>query len=306
MDTVKKWLKISITTDPRLVDCISDYLVGIHGAGVEMSAEDEQPTGIITSFIEKENISEPEAVALTTQISGFLAEMASIFNTAVPSLNWEFIEEEDWGKNWKQHFVPFQIVPGLVIAPTWENYLKKDDELVIEMDPGMAFGTGHHATTSLSLGFIQEVTNQKTTKTVLDVGCGTAILTMAAVLFGAHHAVGIDNCQDAVNAATENVAHNNLQEKIDIAITPLDHIEGSFDIVVANIIHDVLASMSSQLTAKTKSGGYLILSGVLAEQQADSIAGIFTEKGFSLLNQKSEGEWAALLLQKKECECEAS
>lgn len=298
MDTVKKWLKISIITDPALVDSISDYLVGIHGAGVEMSAEDEQPTGIITSFIEKENLSDQEAEIITSQISGFLVEMAAIFNTAIPSLSWEFIEEEDWGKNWKQHFVPFQIVPGLVIAPTWENYQKQNDELVIEMDPGMAFGTGHHATTSLSLGFIQEVTNKKTTKKVLDVGCGTAILTMAAVLFGAQQAIGIDNDQDAVNAATENVAHNNLQDKIEIAITPLDQIEGSFDLVVANIIHDVLAAMSPQLTAKTKSGGYLILSGVLAEQQADSIARIFAEKGFTLLTKKSEGEWAALLLQK--------
>ena len=299
MEKPKQWVKISITTAPILVETISDYLVGIHGAGVEMTAEEEKPTGTITSFIEKNNLSEEEAVAIISQVDTFLVEMASIFNVDQPTLSWEFIEEEDWGKNWKKHFKPFQIIPGFVISPTWETYIKQENELMIEMDPGMAFGTGHHATTSLSLGFIKQVTDKTKAQSVLDVGCGTGILTMAAALFGAERALGIDNCQDAVNASTDNVLHNHLEKIIDISITPLDQITDSYDIVVANIIHDVLAEMSPNLTAKTKAGGHLILSGLLAEEQADSIGRIFTKLGFTLLEQKSEGEWAALLLQKK-------
>ena len=299
METPKQWVKMSIVTVPVLVESISDYLVGIHDAGVEMAAEEEKPTGTITSFIKKTNLSQEEAEVIISQVSTFLAEMSSIFNVDQPTLSWEFIEEEDWGKNWKIHFKPFQIIPGFVISPTWETYVPKEDELMIEMDPGMAFGTGHHATTSLSLGFIKQVTDKAKTQSVLDVGCGTGILTMAAALFGAEHALGIDNCPDAVDASAKNVLHNNLQTIIDIAITPLDQITDSYDIVVANIIHDVLAEMSPELTAKTKTGGFLILSGVLAEEQADSIGRIFTKLGFTVLEQKSEGDWAALLLQKK-------
>ena len=300
MHTMKKWLKITIEANPLLVEVVSDYLVGIHDAGVELAADkDENPEGKIVAFIEQSELSPADAERCANQINIFMAEMAAVFNVASPSLVWEFLEEEDWSKNWKEHFVPFSIVPGLTIAPTWENYEARNDELVIEMDPGMAFGTGHHATTSLSLSYLQDVVTKRGAKTVLDVGCGTGILVMGAVLFGAERGLGIDNCPDAVAAASNNVAHNHLAEKIDIAITPLSELQEEYDVVVANIIHDVLASMVIDLYARAKKDGFLILSGLLADQQVDSIIGIFAEAGFVLLEKGIEGEWGAVLLQKR-------
>ncbi|CAG35422.1 50S ribosomal protein L11 methyltransferase [Desulfotalea psychrophila] len=300
MHTMKKWLKISIEANPLMVEVVSDYLVGIHGAGVDLAADkDENPAGQIVAFIEQAELSTADAEKCATQISVFLAEMAAVFNVASPSLVWEFLEEEDWSKNWKEHFVPFTIVPGLIIAPTWENYEAQGDELVIEMDPGMAFGTGHHATTSLSLSYLQDVVTQRGAKTVLDVGCGTGILVMGAVLFGAERGLGIDNCPDAVAAASNNVVHNHLAEKIDIGITPLSELREEYDLVVANIIHDVLASMVLELYSRVKKEGHLILSGLLADQQVDSIIEIFAREGFVLLEKGIEGEWGAVLLQKR-------
>ncbi|MGL1932346.1 MAG: 50S ribosomal protein L11 methyltransferase [Desulfotalea sp.] len=292
---MKKWLQISINTDPILVETLSDYLVGIHGAGVELAAEEEKSTGKMSCFIEQ-ILSEKEAQDIVSQITVFTNEMASIFNIENPTISWEFIEDEDWSKTWKEHFHPFSIVPGLTISPIWEKYQVSDGELVIEMDPGMAFGTGHHETTSLSLELLQDIVKSKNSKTVLDIGCGTGILAMGAVLFGAGKTLGIDNCPDAVRVATENIAHNKLSKQIEIAITPVEQLSGSYDIVVANIIHDVLADLSASITKRTVAGGYLILSGVLAGEQAKSITAIFENLGFSLVNEKSKGEWAAVLL----------
>jgi len=292
----KKWLKITISGDPILVETVSDYLVGIHNMGVEVATKDEVPTGVITGFAEKANIDDEQSFVAT--ISQYLNEMAELFQVAAATVSYETFAEEDWSKKWKQHFKPFSIVPGFVIKPTWEEYECKENEHVIEMDPGMAFGTGHHATTSLCLEFIQETVEKKQCHSVLDVGCGTGILTMAAALFGAKQCFGIDNCPDAVRVAGENIVRNSLEDKVDIAVTPVEEVSETYDLVVANIIHDVLASMDKSIANCTKDGGYLVLSGILKENQADSIAAIYKEQGFTLLKKRERDEWAALLLQK--------
>lgn len=298
MDSAKKWIKLTITANPILVETLGDYLVGIHNMGVEVIAEDEIPTGVITAFAKTESLPTGDSNTLTQQVLEYGTDMAKIFNTLPPTVAWEFFGEEDWGEKWKQHFKPFAIVPGLTIAPTWEEYQKQENELVIEMDPGMVFGTGHHATTSLTLEFIQEIIAKQNCQTVLDVGCGTGILTIGAALFGAKKCLGVDNCQDAVKVAQNNVTYNSQSNIVNISITPVEELCENFDLVVANIIHDVLASMADSLTAATKENGFLVLSGVLRENQADSIAEIFREKGFTLLEKRERDEWAAVLLQK--------
>ncbi len=293
----KKWLKITINADPVLVETLGDYLVGIHNMAVEIATKDEIPTGTVTGFSETANIENEQS--LVAAIRQYTAEMAELFQTSPPKVAHEFFEEEDWGKKWKQHFKPFTIVPGLVIKPSWEEYTKQKDEYVIEMDPGMAFGTGHHATTSLCLELLQKTIQEQGSDSLLDVGCGTGILTMAAALFGVKNCLGIDNCPDAVKAAQENIIHNNLADKIIIASTPLKEIKTSHDLMVANIIHDVLVSMDKDIARCTNEDGYLILSGLLKEKQADSISETYKAQGFTTLLKRERDEWAALLLQKR-------
>lgn len=294
-----KWLKITIKTDPLLVEPISDFLEGVIEAGVETGARDELLYGTVNGYLQKANPTQNEIDGILSQVSAHLVELAKIFGVSEPILSSTMIDEEDWGKNWKEHFKPFAIVPGLVIAPTWEEYQPTAGEAVITMDPGMAFGTGHHATTSLSLHFIREtLAGGNGSLRLLDVGTGTGILGMAAVLFGAGDVLGIDNDPEAVSAADDNVRRNSLQDRMQISLAPLSSLEGPYDIVVANIVHDVLIDMADDLTRSTADGGMLILSGILAGAQVENIINVFTAKGFQLSGQENREEWSALRLTK--------
>lgn len=297
--TIKnKWLKITIKTDPLLVESISDYLVGVIEAGVETGAPDELLYGTVNGYIQKANLHQDAVDDILTQVSSHLSLLAKIFSVKKPTLSATMINEEDWGKSWKEHFKPFTIVPGLVIAPTWEKYRPTGEEAVITMDPGMAFGTGHHATTSLSLAFIRQSLAKTAGLRLLDVGTGTGILGMAALLFGAENVIAIDNDPEAVSAAEENVRRNSLQDRMQISLAPLSSIEQTFDIVVANIVHDVLISMADDLIRLIAEGGTLVLSGILAGKQVTNIIEIFTAKGLQLSGQQSCQEWAALSFKK--------
>lgn len=298
MSNEKKWLELTITCDSQLTEAISDYLVGVFEAGVEVGIDDHLIEHTLHVYLEKENPTAEFVLEITDQVGLYLKELADIFQVAVPRLETAVLEDEDWGSNWKKHFAPFAIIPGLIIKPTWEEYVPHSDEVVIEMDPGMAFGTGHHATTSLCMNFIRSIVRKAPGK-VLDVGTGTGILAMAAALFGANEVLAIDNDPEAVSAAFENVSNNNLQGIIAVEVTPLEDVEGTYSLVVANIIHDVLLLMIHDLSRLTATGGSLVLSGILLEGQADNIVQKYEQEGFACVAREEEGEWAALHLVKK-------
>lgn len=293
----KKWLQLTIICSTQLTDAISDYLVGVFGAGVEVGVDDHLLEHTLHAYLEEENPDGTYISRICGQVTAYLEELAVIFQTAVPKLEYQLLEDEDWGSNWKKHFTPFAVTPGLIIKPTWEEYRPAEGELVIEMDPGMAFGTGHHATTSLCLGFMRSVLESRP-GTVLDVGTGTGILAMAAALFGATEVMAIDNDPEAVAAAVDNVAHNGLRDRVTVDITPLESLAGEYSLVVANIIHDALLLLAPDLTRLTAAGGSLVLSGILKEVQADNIIRNYEAIGFSCLGREEKGEWAALHLVK--------
>jgi ribosomal protein L11 methyltransferase len=292
------WLKVTLTSDPILVEALSDFLEGITGAGVEIVVDDSLLLTQINAFLEKRNPDQSETGQILEQLTGYAREVAEIFGVPVPEIVSTVIEEEDWGTTWKEHFKPFAIIPGLVIKPTWEDYQAAGDEMIIEMDPGMAFGTGHHATTTLSLELLQNVLSDMAAASVLDVGTGTGILGMAAALFGADRVVGIDNDPEATAAASENVRLNGLEKKMSVASTPLSTMQGPFSIVVANIIHDVLLELSDDLDRLTDGGGKLIVSGILTGEQTATISKHFSDRGLYQEKHLHKKEWSALLFAK--------
>lgn len=294
----RQWLKITVHTDPALTDAIEDFMMGISDAGVELTVDQPGETTLINGYFDKSRADQTETEGITKQLSGYLQELAEIFEVATPTMTSTFIEDEDWSATWKEHFKPFAIIPGLVIAPTWEEYHGKENEKVIVMDPGMAFGTGHHATTSLSLQLLRDALAKHSAISVLDVGTGTGILGMAAALFGATTVVAIDNDPEAVSAASDNCARNNLQRIMEVAGTPLSSLSDPFSLVIANIVHDVLLELAPDLARLTADGGQLILSGILSGPQVASIVSCFTHLGFSLNRQEQQKEWAALLFNK--------
>jgi ribosomal protein L11 methyltransferase len=293
------WLKITIQTDPRLVDSISDFLIGAIDAGVETGAPDEPHYGIVNGYVQKPNLSPEEVDDIRVRVAEYLTTLAQIFQVETPELTATVTGDEDWGKKWKVYFKPFAILPGLVIAPTWEKYQSAPGESVITMDPGMAFGTGHHATTSLCLHWLKKSLEGTRGRRLLDVGTGTGILGMAGLLFGAREVLGIDNDAEAVAAARQNVIRNGLEGRMRVSSQQLASLDDCYDLVVANIVHDVLVELSGDLARVTAVGGTLILSGLLTGGQVTNIVSVFDTEGFRLVDQMEKLEWSALRLQKK-------
>lgn len=293
-----KTFKLTIRLDAKLVDSLSDFLMGVHDAAIESAAADQGGQCLLRAFAEKDVRSLDEAGWMVGQIEGYGAELARIFSCDAPQVAIELVEDQDWSESWKVHFKPFTIVPGLVIAPSWEEYTPSSDEQVLVMDPGMAFGTGQHETTRLCLEMLSQAEAVTKGGTILDVGTGTGILALAAVLFGARQAVGIDNDVEALKAARDNCRLNSLAEKIEISDRSLEGIESDFDLVVANIVHDVLLEISEDLARVTAEGGSLMLSGLIDGAQGDNITQCFADKGFQLIDKRTDGQWCALLFDK--------
>lgn len=296
---MKRWLKMTIVVDPVLVEAVADFLIGVIGAGVEVGVDEDIILKTLNVYVEKENPEEKELERITSQVERHLHHLAEIFQVDSPTLDWDIFEEEDWGRNWKKHFAPFAITPHLVIVPTWEEYRAGQGEKIITMDPGMAFGTGHHATTALVVELLEkEILQAGGVPSVLDVGSGTGILGMAAALFGAAKVYATDNDPVAVMAAMENCRRNGLAGIMEVGDTPLEELDGQYSLVLANIIHDVLLDMATELRRVTEVGGKLILSGILQGKQADSITTVFEENGCRLEEKIDREEWTALLFRR--------
>ena len=287
-----QWLQVTITGEAALLDALADYLMGAFAAAVEISVD--QPR--LQAFLAAPPVS--GRLRLLAQIEQYSQETAAIFDVAPPQISWQILADQDWGSSWKEHFHPFSLIPGLVIAPTWEEYIAEPGEQVIVMDPGMAFGTGHHATTSLCAGMVREAVRRGGVATVLDVGTGTGVLAMTAALAGARRVLGIDNDPLAVTAATANVAVNGLTERVTISGEEVAAVDGEYELVAANIVHDVLIELAAQLSRLTAAGGALVLSGILLDRQLDSIRRHFMNLGYCEVQAEEEGEWAALWLTK--------
>jgi ribosomal protein L11 methyltransferase len=294
-----RWLKVTVVADPRLLEPLSDFLVGVVDAAVESAAVDEPRYGTINAYLARANPNDEEVAQVLARISSFLTRIAEVFAVPLPELSWSMIEEEDWGKTWKEHFQPFFVIPGLVISPTWIEYQPLPGEKVLTMDPGMAFGTGHHPTTSLCLETIAACLPELPRAKVLDVGTGTGILGMAALLFGAESVTALDNDPEAVRAAEENIARNRLGSRMDVGLAPLASLPPQgYQLVVVNIVHDVLLALADDLKRVVAPGGNLVLSGIMVGEQLENIERHYLALGFSVLDRKSQGEWAALRLAK--------
>ena len=285
-----KRLKLEIVCNKAMVSTVSDFLIGMYDVGVEVTIDDHSSFETLQVYFD----SSRDVENIQSQVEGFLKEMSVIFGVDEPKMGISFFEDDDWQDNWKSYFHPFAIIPGLIIKPTWEEYKPAEEEKIIEMDPGMAFGTGHHATTSLCMELLRDGMENAANESVLDVGSGTGVLAMAAALWGADSVMGIDNDPVAVEVAVKNVQLNGLGERVKMEVTPLEDLSGTYSVVVANIIHDVLISMVEDFARLTEKNGTLILSGLLKGQQVESIRAAVEERGFLLERDVSREEWAAL------------
>lgn len=297
----KSWLKITVDAPTQFAEVISAFISTLTGSGTEQKSGIDNTAAADREKIIGYLIDNQQWPALERQLHDFLNTLHQQFpNTAPAALSTELIEEIDWNETWKQHFKPFMITPKLVIKPTWEPYEPINDEAIIEIDPGMAFGTGHHASTRLALELIESLffSKKSAPQKVLDVGAGTGILGMACARFGAQKIIAVDNDPDAVAIAKENVAQNNLTIKMEVNDQNLANLNGPFDLIIANITHNILIELAIDLTRLLAPSGHLVLAGILKGDQQESIKRMYADLSLALCDEKIHDEWAGLCFTK--------
>lgn len=213
----------------------------------------------------------------------------------------ENVREEDWANNWKQYFKPLKVGEKLLIKPSWEEYENNDDRIVLEIDPASSFGTGQHNTTRLCLELLEKSMHKD--DRILDMGCGSGILSIGAMLMGADSVVAVDIEQNAVETAAENAQKNNIPFMKYTAYCgdvisnkELDEKIGEgYDVITANIVADVLIAMKDIFRRKIKDDGTLIISGIIVERK-DEVVNAVAGAGFEVVNGAECEGWAAVEL----------
>lgn len=264
--------------DDVTLDVLSSALFDAGSSGIE-TKDQQQPIVLIAAF--SPDIT-PEAILERVH--------SAIAATGLEGAGVEIRQEEavDWSTHWREHFKPLDFGP-LWVVPTWLE-APAGARAVLRMDPGMAFGTGSHETTALCLERIAELSP---IASLLDVGTGTGILALSALLLGAKRAVGTDNDPDALAVATENAALNGLADRLELSGRTPDSLGDRFSVVVANILAEPLITLAPKIAAAVASGGHLILSGILAPQAA-AVAEAYEALGFRERRTVIRGEWARI------------
>ena len=207
-------------------------------------------------------------------------------------MNVSVVDDSDWKDNWKQFYKPITI-DRLVVCPAWESV--DTDKKILKIDPGMAFGTGSHETTSLCLEFLQTI--DLSDKKVLDVGCGSGILSQAAVLLGAPYACGCDIDDAATTCAKANARLNELEDKTDYYTGDLlEKITGKYEVVVANIVADIVMLLTSDIKKVIKEKGVFISSGIIVER-VNEVKAFIESNGFEIIEIRERRGWAAIKAQ---------
>jgi ribosomal protein L11 methyltransferase len=289
-----KWVELSVEVHPEAVDAVA-AVFHAHGTGgvsidqpIEVDREGEQLPTFVGYPVVKAYL--PMGNDLATQereIEEALWHLQAFELSPLGALERREMDEEDWANGWKEHFHPLRI-GRIVIKPTWREWESRPDELVIELDPGMAFGTGLHPTTQLMISALQA--RVRPGMRVLDLGTGSGILAIPAAMLGARVA-GLDTSEVAVEVARENVAANGVSELVSVERGSIDTVAGQhFELVFANIIASVLVELAPQLAAALEPGGELLGSGII-DERVEIVRDALVQAGLEIADQQREGDW---------------
>ena len=206
------------------------------------------------------------------------------------------VDDSDWNENWKKYFHPIEIGEKLAVVPSWENYENKQNRTVLNIDPGAAFGTGTHATTSLCLELLQGFVEKNSR--MLDIGGGSGILALSSVLLGAESAFGVDIDAQSVKTSRENAQINGIDDKVSFEVGDLTEVvSGKYDIICANIVADVVIRLLPDAKNFMTDNGRLIISGII-DLRKDDVLKAVSENGFKVTGEKYKDNWCAFVLQK--------
>jgi ribosomal protein L11 methyltransferase len=299
------WLELAVAADIEAVEAVSEILgrVAPVGTSVEPAFElvdeglgariDATRPAIVRAYLPaSDEAAAQRAIAEATEALGHLQAFGL---RPIGELTSRVVQEADWAEAWKEHFPVLRVGRRLVIRPTWREHEALPGDAVVALDPGMAFGTGLHPTTRLCLAALERLADRGAVedRRVLDVGCGSGILAIAALQLGAAEALGVDTDPIAVEATIANAERNGLAGRIRAREGSLPGGEGPFGVVLANLIAGVLVPLAPQLRGELARDGTLLASGIFADREAEVVAA-FEAAGLAIAARDAEGDWVAL------------
>jgi ribosomal protein L11 methyltransferase len=299
------WLELSVVVDLEAVEAVSEILgrVASGGTTVEPAFDlveeglgarvDPTRPATVRAYVPARDPGAAEAA--TAEVAEALGHLQAFGLRPIGELETRLVHEEDWADAWKAYFPVLRIGRRLVIRPTWRRHRRRPDDVVIAMDPGMAFGTGLHPTTRLCLAALEPLADDGTLADarVLDVGCGSGVLAIAAVRLGAASALGVDIDPIAIEATAANAGRNQLRRRVRAHLGSLPSGEPAFDVVLANLIAGVLVPLATPLRDELRPGGTLIASGIFVDREAE-VRAAFDAAGLAVRDRSAEGDWVAL------------
>ena len=311
-----RWAQVSVVTAHEGADLIGNILMELGAAGTEIDdpslvneyidaglwdytdlprAEDTD-TVTVRAYLPEDARLEGSLLSLAERIEGLRRVDAPI---GAGTVSHTFVADEDWAETWKAYIHTEKIGQRIVVCPTWEEYTPTGDEIVIDLDPGAAFGTGAHATTAMCLRWLERLVCPQ--MRIYDVGCGSGILAIAASKLGAGEIIAMDYDPVAVSVAEENIRANHVTNVAAIESDLLAVCTGlePAQLITANIIADIIIRLFDQLDAHLAPGGVLLASGIIDDRIAD-VERAAREHGYTVLDMTCEKEWAAMIIRRSE------
>ena len=305
-----KWTEITIKTTTEAVEAVTNILYDMNVGGV--SIEDpkdfkfQKKNEYDWDFVEEEIFNSGyDGVIIKTYITeerdvtddiniikeriNALKEFGIDIGDAIVELS--EVDEQDWANEWKNYYKPTKIGEKIVVKPTWEEYEKKEDDLIVELDPGMAFGTGTHETTTMCIQQLEKYVNENSK--VFDIGCGSGILAISAAKLGAKDVCAGDLDEVAVKVSKENVSLNNVDVKV-MHGNLMEVVNDKADIVVANIIADIIKILAKDIKNFMKEDAVFISSGII-HKKVDEVKNSLEENGLEIVEIQTLGEWNAIV-----------
>ncbi|MDU2066958.1 MAG: 50S ribosomal protein L11 methyltransferase [Sporomusaceae bacterium] len=305
-----KWAEISIQTSHEATEAVANIFHDLGASGVviedpelintyrlsgawdycDIPEETDTEVVVVKAYLPVDEALDDKLRSFEGQVNGLCCHN---IDAGKGEISCREIQEEDWASCWKEFFHPVKVGERIVIKPTWEEYEAGVDDLIIELDPGMAFGTGTHHTTAMCIRHLEELV--KPDMQIFDVGTGSGILSIASAKLGAAAIKAVDLDSVAVRVAKENVALNQVAETVTVSQGDLlTGVTGKADLIIANIIADIIIKVIPDVKERLKPDGFFVSSGIITERLSD-VTAVLLEQGFVVDKVSEEGGWVAIV-----------
>ena len=287
------WLEVSIQVNGEAAEAVIELFNRYGHGGAVVLTEFNEEFGEIGGTVTVKTYLPISREGLETRrrLEEGLWHLSQIY--PIPSPRFRQLTEEDWASSWKKHYRVLRVGRRLVIKPSWQEYTPRPGDVVVELDPGMAFGTGVHPTTRMCLAALED--HLRPGMRVLDLGTGSGILAIAAAKLGASSVLALDVDPVAVRVARDNVLANEVEEIVAVRQGSLAEAEGRFDFVLANILAKVIVELAEQgLADRLRTGGLLVAAGII-EDQEEEVRGALQAHGMAVVEQRQERDWVMLI-----------